>query len=76
MSRIYVVTHKSGDIARYVRASTLNGAVRAVAAELFVARAASTEDIFQASKAGEFDVLDAIGEDKADPGPVPLRIAK
>jgi hypothetical protein len=80
MSRIYRVSNrKTGGEVRYVRANTLNGAVRAHAAELFVAVPATTDEIYQASKAGEFKVLDAIKpeqvdiEDKDDPGPVPLR---
>ena len=33
---------------RYVRAATMNGAVRAYADEIFEVRAASTEDLWQA----------------------------
>lgn len=78
MSRIYVVSHKSGFTARYVRAATLNGAIRALAGEIFTARAASAEDIVGASKDGEFSVLDALAapDDAADPGPVPQRAAE
>lgn len=60
-SRIYVVRRReSGGLVRYVHANTLNGAVRAIANDLFDTKVASTEDIFQASKDGSFDVLDAI----------------
>jgi hypothetical protein len=67
MSRLYLVTHKATDLpARYVRAHTLNGAIRAVASELFEARTASAEDIWEASKEPGFEVLDALngGEDE------------
>jgi hypothetical protein len=64
VSRIYVVTNKeTGKVARYVRAKTLNAAVRAHAEELFEANAATTEDVFQAAKSGGFKVLDAIKEE-------------
>lgn len=83
MSRIYVVRgRKSGELVRYVRARTLNGAVRALAGEKFEASAATTEEIFQAMKKDAFDVLDALEptqtdlDDLNDPGPVPLRVAK
>ena len=51
---------KSGLTVRYVRAKTLNAAVRALADETWLATAATTDDIFHASKAGSFDVLDAV----------------
>ena len=61
MSRIYVITSKAtGGHVRYVRSNSLNGAVRALANEIFEARAATTEDVFQASKDKSFDVLDAL----------------
>lgn len=61
MSRIYVVKHRETHaVIRYVRANTLNGAVRAVSNEHFEAAATSTDELFQASKAGTFDVLDAL----------------
>lgn len=63
--RIYVVIAKdNGKVARYVRAKNLNAAVRAHAEELFDAKAATTEEIFQAAKAGGFKVLDALAEAK------------
>jgi hypothetical protein len=63
VSRIYIVTHaKNESLIRFVRAKTLNGAVRALASELFEAKAASAEDIVKASKDGSFDVLDALDE--------------
>ena len=67
MSRIYTVRNKtSGKLVRYVRAHTLASAIRAVAGEHFDAAAASTEEIFQASKAGVFDVLDALAPEQLD----------
>jgi hypothetical protein len=74
MSRIYLVSHaKSDSVVRFVRASSKNAAVRAVAAEMFEVRAASADDIVQASQTGSLDILDALAtpEDAADPGPVP-----
>lgn len=80
MSRIYVIRgRKSGSFERYVRAHTLNGAIRAHAAEVFEAKAATTDELFVAAQAGTFHVLDALEpihldiDDKDDPGPVPLR---
>jgi hypothetical protein len=73
-ARIYIVTNRnSGKVSRYVRAKTLNSAMRAVAAEIFQGEPASTETIFQAMKAPGFDVLDAVEpvqldiEDAAEP---------
>jgi hypothetical protein len=67
MSRIYTVRNKgSAKLVRYVRAANLNSAIRAVAAENFTASAATTEEIFQASKSGTFDVLDALAPEQAD----------
>jgi hypothetical protein len=60
MSRIYIIKDSDGKVERYVRADTKNGAVRAYAAEVFTVEAASSDDIFLASKAGSFDVLDAV----------------
>ncbi len=77
--RIYVVTHRTKKVIRFVRAHTLGGAIRAAADEHFDARAATADDIFEAAQAGTLDVLDATKpeqadiEDAADPGPVPLR---
>jgi hypothetical protein len=60
MSRIYLVTDKgNGRTVRYVRALSLNGAVRALAAELFDAKAASSDEVYQAMKSGA-EVLDAV----------------
>lgn len=65
--RIYTVRNKAtGKLVRHVRAHTLNSAIRAVAAENFTASAASTEDIFQASKSSNFDVLDAVAPKQVD----------
>lgn len=51
---------KTGQIQRYVRANSLNAAVRAAAHELFEAAASSTDDVYQAVQAKAFDVLDAV----------------
>jgi hypothetical protein len=65
VSRIYTVTNKkTGEIVRYVRANTLNAAIRAHAFELFEATASSTEDVFQAVQAKAFDVLDAVSPEQ------------
>jgi hypothetical protein len=62
--RIYVVTNKeTGKVARYVRSKTLSSAIRAHAEELFAARAATTDEMFVAAKAGALKVLDATGKE-------------
>lgn len=61
-ARIYVVSSKGGDVVRYVRAQNLNSAIRAHSHTLFEARPASAEDIWEASKNGGLDVLDAVSE--------------
>jgi hypothetical protein len=67
MSRIYIVTHRpDGAVARYVRANSLNGAIRAYATECYEASAATTEQVFQAMKAGAFEVLDAVAPEQID----------
>jgi len=74
MSKIYIVTHaKAGSLIRFVRAQTLNGAVRAVARDLFAVTAASTDQLVEAAANGSLDILDALAEstDEAYPGPVP-----
>ena len=60
MSRIYVVRNKAGEALRYVRANNLNQAIRAHAHELFEAEPATSEQIWQASRVGEVDVLDSL----------------
>lgn len=70
MSRIYIITDKTTKrVARYVRANSLNDAVRALidelysaeaASELYSVEAASTDQMFAAMKAGNMDVLDAV----------------
>jgi hypothetical protein len=61
VSRIYTVRNKTnGKLVRYVRAATLASAIRAVAGEHFDAEAATTDEIYVASKNGTFDVLDAL----------------
>lgn len=74
MSRIYKVTHAQNDVlVRFVRASSKNAAVRAVAAERFAVIVATADDIVFASESGAVSVLDASGvqDDADDPGPVP-----
>jgi hypothetical protein len=74
MSKIYVVTHAKHDhLVRFVRATSKNAAVRAVAGDLFKVALASADDIVRASQAGSLDILDALAqpEDADDPGPVP-----
>ena len=63
-ARIYLVTAKrpGGGVLRYVRAANLNAAIRAHANELFSARPASAEDVWEASKNGGFSVLDAVND--------------
>ena len=69
-ARIYIVTAKRsggiGGVLRYVRATSLNSAIRAHAHTLFEARPASAEDIWEASKEGELDVLDATAAEVAE----------
>lgn len=65
--RIYTVRNKtSGELVRYVRAHTLNSAVRAVAGEQFTAAPSSTEELFQATKTAQLDVLDAVAPEQSD----------
>jgi hypothetical protein len=70
MSRIYMVTDKAGHALRYVRANTLNGAVRAYALEIFEARPATAEHMWL-EKVGPNEVLDALATpgDTSDPCP-------
>jgi hypothetical protein len=78
MSRIYLVTDRlSGDVIRYVRAATLNGAVRAAANEAWLARSASADELYLALRT-KVEVLDALEDSPPeapplgdDPGPVP-----
>lgn len=65
MSRIYVVTDRETQIDHYVRANSLNGAVRAVANEKYTAKTATTEQLFQAYKIG-ITVLDAVQESDSE----------
>jgi hypothetical protein len=83
MSRIYTVRTKDGRIVRYVRANTLNAAVRAVAEEMYAAKASTTDEVYQAMLKN-VDVLDAIAPaqvdideliDEFDPGPAPVEAA-
>jgi hypothetical protein len=63
MSRIYIVTNKENDVDQYVRANTLNGAMRAVANQTYIARTATTDEMFLAFKAG-LVVLDAVKDEE------------
>ena len=83
MSRIYIVSDRASGDVTYVRAKSLNAAIRAVAQSTYMAAAATTDDVYEAMKGGA-KVLDAIEEapqvdieidDAAVPGPVPLRVA-
>jgi division protein CdvB (Snf7/Vps24/ESCRT-III family) len=83
VSRIYTVRAKAGHIVRYVRANTLNAAVRAVAEEMYVAKASTTDEVYQAMLKNA-DVLDAVAPeqsdideltDEFDPGPAPVEAA-
>lgn len=66
-ARIYRVTNKhSGDVQRYVRANTLNAAVRAYASEVFEAVPVSTDEMYRAMNADGFDVLDAVSPEQLD----------
>jgi hypothetical protein len=62
MSRIYVVTHTESKDQQFVRANTLTGAIRAVANQTFSAKAATTEEMYQAFKLG-LTVIDAVKEE-------------
>lgn len=63
MSRIYIVSSlKDKQVVRFVRANTLNAAVRALAGELYTAQAATHDELFAAAKGGKFDVLNAVEE--------------
>lgn len=67
MSRIYIVTASDGSFERYVRANTLNGAIRAVAHDMFGAKPATTEQMYHAFKGG-FEVLDTVEPEQLDLG--------
>ena len=68
--RIYKVSVSTGDQFRWVRASTKAGALKAVAQWAFTVTPATVNEIVEASKGGELEILDALA-DEADPGPVP-----
>jgi ActR/RegA family two-component response regulator len=66
MSRIYIVTDcTTGALVRYVRANTLNGAVRAVANEHFIAAPADHDTLFAAFKS-KAEILDAVEPEQED----------
>lgn len=68
MSRIYKITNRrSSDVQRYVRAHTLNAAVRAYANEIFLAAPVTTDEMFLAMKEG-FAALDAVAPEQLDLG--------
>lgn len=67
MSRIYKVTAKeNGQIVRYVRANSLNAAIRARMREIFDASPCTSEEMFQAAKHGKLNVLDAVAPEQTD----------
>jgi hypothetical protein len=71
-SRIYIITQRAdASVVRYVRANTLAQAIRALADETFLASPASTEDLYRAMKAGQFEVLDAAGDESTPIGDAP-----
>lgn len=60
MSRIYTVTSRAtGKAVRYVRATTMNQAIRAAWGEVFEAAPTTADAMYAASKGGGLDVLDA-----------------
>lgn len=64
-ARIYRITNKhSGDVQRYVRANTLNAAVRSYANEVFEATPVTTDELYQAMNTDGFDVLDAVSPEQ------------
>jgi hypothetical protein len=65
MTRLYVVTDvATGAVIRYVRAASLNSAVRAVANERFDAAVMSADAVYTALRAGS-NVLDVtVGQDE------------
>lgn len=66
--RIYKVS--TGVVTKWVRASTKAGALKAVAQWAFTVTPATVNEIVEASKGGELEILAALA-DAADPGPVP-----
>lgn len=72
--RIYIVkTNAEASMVRYVRAANQAAAIRAVVAERFSAVAATADDIYAASRAGSFEVLDAAPS--VDDGPASIEPA-
>lgn len=66
MTRLYAVTDLStGYVIRYVRAATLNSAIRAVADERFAAAPMSADAVYAAMRQGA-DVLDVVGAAGSD----------
>jgi hypothetical protein len=51
-------------VRRYVRANTLNAAVRSYANEVFEAAPVTTDELYQAMNADGFDVLDAVSPEQ------------
>ena len=65
MSRIYTVTdRKTGAVERYVRANTLNAAIRAYSNEVFEAAPSTAEEMVNAANGGKLSVLDAVAPEQ------------
>lgn len=67
MSRIYEIRSKMGASLRYVRANSLNGAVRAYSDEVMVAKAMSPDEVYAAMK-DDKEVLDAVAPEQMEFG--------
>jgi hypothetical protein len=69
VSKIYKVSKLRGDeCVHYVRANTLNAALRAVSTMYFVGGAATTEEMYQALAKGNFEVIDAVKAEQLELG--------
>jgi hypothetical protein len=65
VSRIYTVTDKkTGAVERYVRANTLNAAIRAYSNEVFEAQPSTAEKMVMAANGGKLSVLDAVAPEQ------------
>jgi hypothetical protein len=76
MSRIYKVSlTATASVVRFVRAENAARALRAVTGELYSVEIASSDDIFDAVRGGNLEILDAVRDEfgAEDPGPVPMR---
>jgi hypothetical protein len=65
VSRIYVVFERDTKEKFFVRANTLNGAMRAVTNEHYAGRTATTDELYQAFKLG-LTVIDAVAPEQLD----------